>query len=379
MKTSAKCNALISENYPLTIIAEALASEGKSLWLVGGCVRDSLIGKNPKDIDLCTDATPDEQIAIYKDYGFSVHETGLQHGTLTVVMAGEPYEITTLRTEANHDGRHADVTWTTDLEADLARRDLTINAMAVTMTGELIDPFGGASDLEDGIVRFVGNPSDRMKEDYLRILRFFRFHARFASSDHVDPFTMDAIMANVRGLETISVERIWMEMSKIISGPNAVRTMDIIQLSITNAIELPRGNLRKLENALVNGVKNPAVLMAAYLGPYVGTVAQAWKWSKADCQAAMYAIANNNVDLDQLRVLLTRSVPVSVISELAALNGIDRTKVDGWEIPVFPVSGNDLMDRMDPGPQMGQTIRRLRDMWAKSDFTMDKTALLAAI
>jgi tRNA nucleotidyltransferase/poly(A) polymerase len=159
------------------------------LRLVGGVVRDMLSDVTPKDVDLCTDADPEQMMMIFREHGVTFYETGLQHGTLTVNLNGQIYEITSLRTDSNHDGRHAEVTYTRDWLADLARRDLTVNAMALTFDGDLIDPFNGAADLAAKKVRFVGDPNQRMREDYLRILRFFRFHARIANALAIDDET----------------------------------------------------------------------------------------------------------------------------------------------------------------------------------------------
>ncbi len=381
---------ILNDHPAVHTIHAAFQAAGFDLWFVGGCVRDTLNGQLPKDIDMATSATPDQQIQVYRDNGFSYHETGLQHGTITVVMNDEPYEITTLRTETEHDGRHAAVSWTSDIDLDLSRRDLTINAIAMKIDGTIIDPFGGAEDLANGRVRFVGNATERMKEDYLRIMRFFRFHTRFSPNATIDPETREAIMANVNGLSDIAVERIWWEMTKIISDKNAIRTLKLISETISNAIMLPKGNTARLTAALEAGVKNPAILMTAYLGPYVGPVSRDWKWSRAERKAAAltlshtklgadYGLHKNDYSINDLRELLNKHVPREVVSDLAALAGHDRDLIDNWSAPVFPLSGHDLMDRMKPGPEMGETLDKLRNLWRSSDYKMDKDQLLEAI
>ena len=154
-------------------LEKMFADAGFELVFVGGCVRDALLGKEPKDVDLATSATPEEQISLYNQNGIRFIETGLQHGTVTAVLDGEPYEITTYRIDKETDGRHAKVDYTRDLVEDLSRRDLTFNAIAMRFDGTLVDPFDGMADLHNGRVRFVGNAQQRIEEDYLRILRFF--------------------------------------------------------------------------------------------------------------------------------------------------------------------------------------------------------------
>ena len=203
----------------LKALRAAFQSRGFDIRLVGGAVRDILVGVEPKDMDFCTDANPDEQREIYTAHGYRFVETGLQHGTITVVIDHVGYEITSLRTETDHDGRHATVAYTRDWMEDLSRRDFTFNAMAMTFDGEVIDPFGGRDDLQNQMVRFVGDADARVKEDYLRILRWFRFQARFGKPGRIDPAAWQAILDNYKGLKQISRERVWSELKKIVVHP----------------------------------------------------------------------------------------------------------------------------------------------------------------
>ena len=203
----------------LLTLASAFDKQGYDLRIVGGAVRDILLGIKPKDVDISTNATPEQMIELFKDNQIRYIETGLQHGTLTAHLNQQDFEITTLRIDAETDGRHAVVKFTDDWRLDAERRDLTFNAMSLTLDGTLHDYFGGRYDLENRRVRFVGDPMCRIQEDYLRILRYFRFYGRIAvNPDNHNQHTLDVISQCVEGLDRIAVERIWVEMAKILTG-----------------------------------------------------------------------------------------------------------------------------------------------------------------
>jgi len=369
----------------LKTLRAAFMSKGFDLRLVGGVVRDLLRGSTPKDIDLCTDADPDEQIAVYKAGGYSYHETGIQHGTITVVLAGEPYEITSLRTETDHDGRHATVSYTRDWLGDLGRRDLTINAMALTFDGDLIDPFGGVADLSNNVVRFVGSPDDRMNEDYLRILRWLRFHGRMAPTAPLDPETVEAARRCADGLRGISRERVWMEMSKIIAGDGAVGLIDsIYDLGLADPIGLSPGNVDVLEEAR-GRTRNPVSLMCVLVNSDVVTLAADWKWSSEERDLALFLnkfLPTPNIDSDDFMWMLAheghRRDWVVELARLVYPNIADHLAT--VEIPVFPVRGSDLLCAgMEPGQKMGVALKQMKKAWAESNYTLDRDALMSAL
>ena len=201
-----------------------LHGAGYAAYAVGGCVRDSLLGRTPQDWDLCTSARPEQVLALFGE-GQCI-PTGLQHGTVTIKYGGQLYETTTFRTEGAYtDGRHPDeVHFVPDVRQDLARRDFTINAMAYNDAEGLIDPFGGQQDLQQGILRAVGNPATRFEEDALRILRLYRFAARFGFA--IDPPTGQAARALCAHLDCVSVERIEEELSKLLAAPAPAAYLD---------------------------------------------------------------------------------------------------------------------------------------------------------
>ena len=201
-----------------------LHGAGYAAYAVGGCVRDSLLGRIPQDWDLCTSARPEQVLALFGE-GQCI-PTGLQHGTVTIKYGGQLYETTTFRTEGAYtDGRHPDeVHFVPDVRQDLARRDFTINAMAYNDAEGLIDPFGGQQDLQQGILRAVGDPATRFEEDALRILRLYRFAARFGFA--IDPPTGQAARALCAHLDCVSVERIEEELSKLLAAPTPAAYLD---------------------------------------------------------------------------------------------------------------------------------------------------------
>ena len=206
------------------LLLDALHGAGHAAYAVGGCVRDSLLGLDPHDWDLCTSARPEQVMALFGEE--KCIPTGLQHGTVTVKQGGGLYEITTFRTEGAYtDGRHPDeVHFVPDVREDLARRDFTINAMAYNAKEGLVDPFGGQADLQSGILRAVGVPHQRFTEDALRILRLYRFAARFGFA--IDPPTAQAAQELCAHLDCVSVERIEEELSKLLAAPAPAAYLD---------------------------------------------------------------------------------------------------------------------------------------------------------
>lgn len=370
----------------LHALREQFVQRGFDLALVGGVVRDTIAGLPCKDVDLCTNATPDEQIEIYKVNGYRWIETGLQHGTVTVVLAGVPYEITSLRIDTETDGRHATVEYTRDWVQDLARRDLTINAMLMWFDGEVLDPFGGREDLANGVVRFVGNPVDRIREDYLRILRWFRFQGRFGNVDNIDDTTLIAVNENARGLQRISRERVWSEVRRIVQHPTGPRLIwEMCEMRVTNHIDLPDyWSLEVCKNTQA-WTDAPEVLMAAgfdWQNSLVEKLAEKWKWSNSERDHALWLSINAHQRKDLRRLIAVDGASREWVAELAALEGRDewsRNALVHWEFPPFPVDGNDLLALGMKGKVIGNTLHRLKEAWADSGYKATKQELMAMV
>jgi tRNA nucleotidyltransferase (CCA-adding enzyme) len=349
-------------------------SNNYELRIVGGAVRDIALGKTPKDIDLATDATPDEMIAILDKAGIKHKPTGLEHGTLTAILDSEPFEITTLRADTETDGRHAEVKFVKSWEEDAKRRDLTYNAMSMDLSGEIHDYFGGMDDLQNKVSKFVGNPVDRIQEDFLRILRYFRFQGRLATPTW-DKETLQAVADNATGLSKISVERVWMEVSKILSGSNVA---GIVQQMTKTGVSKTIGLVTNDLNKLVDG-GNPIIALAQ-LGNNAD-ISKRWNMSKPEMILLAFLAENKNNVLDKKKVedMIADGIDKEKISALAELQGQKKMADHAMitSVPDFPVTGADLIAMgVKPGPDMGKQLNTLKQQWKASNFKATKDQLL---
>jgi len=367
-------------------LKQAMEAAGHEVRIVGGAVRDLVLGKEPKDIDMATDATPSEMIEIFKAAGIRFEPTGLQHGTLTVILDGEPIEITTLRIDTETDGRHAEVEFTRDWKTDAERRDLTYNAMSVDLDGNLYDYFGGVDDLRAGRSKFVGDASKRMEEDFLRILRYFRFQGRM-SKPSWDRDTLRTIKKKAEGLTQISGERVWMEVSKILAGNNSVDVINKMKLTgVDQHISLPTDRVSELARVRQH-TTDPVVNLVALLGDFydLEEIKARCKISNAEYNKAKFILDNRHVDFEAGFVKRALSQPKANrehIMALAEYLGHEEmiNLINSWSVPHFPITGADLQDAgVEPGPRMGQILRALRKEWEDSDYMLDKQALISKL
>ena len=355
---------------PIKKLDKVFKSNNYELRVVGGAVRDLALDKTPKDIDLATNATPDEMMAILDKADIRHIPSGLEHGTITAILDNEPYEITTLRADKETDGRHAEVEFVKSWEEDAKRRDLTYNAMIMDMEGNVFDYFGGMDDLQDKVSKFVGDPEERITEDYLRILRYFRFQGRL-STPTWDKDTLKAISSNVKGLQQISAERVWQEMGKVLAGNNVANILDYMtKTGVSKVIGLSTNDLNKVKD---NG--NPIVALAQ-TGNTID-IAKRWKLSKVQATMLDFLVKNKNNSLDQKKVedMIADGVDKALITALASLQGKD-VNIDA-EVPNFPVTGADLIAKgMKPGPEIGAKLGQLKQKWKDSNFKSTKDELL---
>lgn len=339
--------------------------------LVGGSVRDAVIGRAIADMDLATPDAPEAVMASLAAAGLKAVPTGLAHGTVTAVADHRGFEVTTLRRDVATDGRHAVVAFTDDWVADAARRDFTINAMSMTASGEVFDYFGGLDDLAEGRVRFVGDAATRIGEDYLRVLRFFRFHARYGRGAP-DGAALAAIRAGVAGLARLSAERVWSELKRILAGPDPAATVALMRdVGVLQAVLPEAGDGQGLAAVVAAGAPDDPVLRLAALIAGDGVAAAArLKLSGAEAArlVALRAaqVPPDDADDDALRRALA-DTPKEVLVGAAWLAGRGealRARLAAMAVPVFPLAGRDLVAASVPaGPAMGEMLRALRSWW----------------
>lgn len=367
----------------LVSLREHFLAQGRDLRFVGGCVRDLLAGAQPKDVDLHTDANPQECELIYQQAGVRVADTGSSHGTFTVVLKGVPYEITSLRQDVSTDGRRATVSYTRDWHADLERRDFTINAMSMGFDGDLMDPFGGAADLSQGVVRFVGDARTRIQEDYLRILRWFRFRGRFGM--HADLDTQLTVRRMAHGLRQISRERVWSEVSKIVSHSlGADLMLEMHQWDVTQHMDLPvEIDWIDLGQHVARMGANPVTVLVALYGSNASEILRAWKASSAEINLAQQlhdAMMNRWTPAYCMAVLGWPRQTAMELALLLEMDSFDRAVLASWDVPQFPVGGADLIQLgMKPGPRFGAVLDQLKQKWAHSGYQMNRHQLLSLV
>ncbi|MGN6376647.1 MAG: CCA tRNA nucleotidyltransferase [Sphingomonas sp.] len=366
----------------LTELADLLAADGGGARFVGGAVRDTLLGLAVADVDIATPLEPEAVIARLKAAGMRVVPTGLAHGTVTAILPEGPIEVTTLRHDVETDGRHATVAFTDDWRADAARRDFTMNALyADPHSGEVFDYFDGFADLRAGRVRFIGDPLQRIAEDHLRILRFFRFHARFG--DTPDAAGLDACTARANDLMALSRERIAAELLKLLVARGAVET---VALMIARGIFVPvlpeitamggaRLALVASAEAAADLPPNPIRRLAALLpdDPALGeAIAARLKLSNADRKRLASAL---HADLAAPRELAYRLGTDQALDRLmlhgdlapAALRAIAD-----WPVPHFPLNGGAIVARgVAKGPEVARLRREVEDRWIAENFPDD--------
>ena len=348
-------------------------------------MRDALAGVDFEDIDLATPDLPTATLAALDAAGLRAVPTGIAHGTVTALVGGRTFEVTTLRRDIATDGRHATVAFTDDFEADAARRDFTFNAMSVDRAGTLFDYFGGAADLTAGRVLFVGDPATRIAEDFLRVLRFFRFYARYARYAFEEPVeaTLKALREGVPGLARLSPERVWLELTRILQAPAPVEALSLAkQLGVLDAI-LPTANVDRLRTMVVRGYPRRSLArLAALTNEPVDQIADRLRMSNAD-RETLRAIREPppEPDLAGLRRALADASQEIVWGRIAVA-GLDPSliaRVASIQPPVFPLQGRDLIAAgATPGPALGQQLAGLRSGWLDGGCVADAAELLDA-
>ncbi|KAJ6668258.1 hypothetical protein lerEdw1_015635 [Lerista edwardsae] len=387
----------------LKSVAELFDKAKYELRIAGGAVRDLLNGMTPQDVDFATTATPTQMKEMFQTAGVRmINNRGEKHGTITARLHEQNFEITTLRIDLITDGRHAEVEFTTDWEKDAERRDLTINSMFLGLDGTLYDYFNGYEDLKNNKVRFVGQANQRIQEDYLRILRYFRFYGRIAQrlDDH-EPKTLEAIKENAKGLAGISGERIWVELKKMLVGNHVNHLVHLMyDLDVAGYIGLPlNGSLKEFDTVCKN-VQNlfpqPMTVLTSLLKvpDDILKLDLRLKISKDEKNLGLFLLKHRR-DLVKATDAAEPLKPyqdfvidskehdtISRICELLKYQGEEHLlkEMQQWSIPTFPISGHDIRKMgISSGKEIGILLQQLRDRWKKSDYQMDKEELLSYV
>jgi len=372
-------------------LAGAFMEAGFEFRSVGGFVRDVIMGVPHKDIDFCTPATPEQMIAIAEARNFRIVDTGSAHDTMTFVIEGESFEVTTLRIDTDTDGRHATVEFTTSFEEDAMRRDFTINAMSMDMYGNVYDYFGGIQDaLADyPIVRFVGNAEDRIREDYLRILRYYRFVARFntiINSEYSSIFNDSSIH---EGLSKISKERVWVEISKILMSAGSKNVLDsLYDHGLNEPIGLPECSIIEDPiddmSSVSEQVQDPITFLSILLRPANINGKQFaidWKMSGGERDKLEWLLSHDpeEISVADLKRFLADGVRPEWVYSFARANYSWHIckDIEAWTIPIFPIKGQDLLDLgFAPGKEIGVWLVTMFRTWESSNYQLPKEHLL---
>ncbi len=364
-----------------------IAALGGAAFFVGGCVRNALLGAPATDLDLATPLTPEAVTERLEAAGLKAVPTGIEHGTITAVWEGHPVEITTFRADVETDGRRAVVRFTTDMAEDAARRDFTVNALYADAEGQVLDPIGGLPDLRARRLRFIGDPVARIREDRLRILRFFRFTAWYAEG--MDAGGLAACRAEAVGVEALAHERLGTEMRKLLAAPDPVAATSAMAEAGVLARVLPGAEAAPLAALLARE-------RAAGMGPHWPTRLAAV--GGQDPEAALrLSRAEGRLLAAILRVAEAQMPPAQAAeaegAEAARAGSLVRAARRGSPLPedfeaaiargtgaVMPLAAADLIAAgWRPGPALGRALAEARALWRASDFTLDRAALIEEV
>jgi poly(A) polymerase len=372
-------------------VFEAFDSSGEEIRIAGGAVRDVLMSLAPAEVDFATTAPPDEIVRLAAAAGLKSVPTGIEHGTVTIVIDGHPFEITTLRRDVETDGRHAKVAFGRNWAEDAMRRDLTINGLFLDASGKIHDFVGGESDIAAKRVRFIGDAKTRIREDFLRILRFFRFTARYGEGapDHE---AMSAAISERHGLDHLSRERIRAELLKFLVAPRAAEIAELMAHAgllgqLLGGVARPR----RLKRLIEISPDSDAVLRLGALGLFI----------EENAERLRERLRLSNEEAVRLKSMAGRPVPGPAMSEnelkavlyrLGPARYRDRVLFAGagragdvaemlalpgrWTAPKFPVGATELMVRgVEKGPRLGSLLARIEEAWIEAGFPEDAKAI----
>jgi len=395
-------------------VFDILNVEGGEARVVGGAVRNSLLGLPAGDVDLATTWRPDEVAERAKAAGIKVVPTGIDHGTVTLVIDGKPFEVTTLRRDVATDGRRAEVAFGTGWKEDAERRDFTINALYANSDGEIFDDVGGLADIESRTLRFIGSAAERVAEDYLRILRFFRFFAHYGSG-RPDAEGLKACAQARAKLSTLSAERVWGEMKKLLAAEDPGRALLWMRQAGVLAEVLPETEKWGIDaipgliaaEKIFSWAPDPLLRLAAMVPPdtdRLKALAERLRLSKAEAAClvrfaeapaiaptlpeaaldrALYRSGKEGI-IARLKLSLAAArrkseTDPAFLAETAAFQRL-LARAEKWQRPDFPLNGADVLKAgIAPGPQVGELLSELENFWVERNFGVDRAALVARL
>ena len=371
---------------PTQKVCAALTDAGAQALFVGGCVRNALLGAPVSDIDIATDARPERVMELAQAAGLKPVPTGIDHGTVTIVSHGIPHEVTTFRRDVETDGRRAVVAYSDKVEEDAARRDFTMNALYARPDGSVLDPLGGLPDLQARRVRFIGQAEDRIREDYLRTLRYFRFHAWYGDADAgFDPGALAAIAATLDGLQALSRERVGAELLKLLGAPDpapsvaAMRSAGVLAQVLSGADDRALAVLIQLEQD-AGAAPDPVRRLAAIAPPEVAATlrlsrAQTQRLTRmrdeASGSASIAELGYRNGAEGGLSETLLRCAFFETPWSSALTEDLRRGAAAS-----FPIRAADLIPDFS-GPALGRKLAELEAQWIASGFALTRKELLA--
>jgi poly(A) polymerase len=384
----------------LARLLTVLDSDGEEARVIGGAVRNALLGEPLGDIDIATTALPEEVVRRVEAHGFKAVPTGIAHGTVTVVIGGRPFEVTTLRSDIETFGRHATVAFGRDWTADAHRRDFTMNALSASRDGVVHDPVGGLADLQARRVRFIGEPLKRIEEDYLRILRFFRFHAAYGRGP-LDPAGLAACIAGRDGLDQLSRERVRMEMLKLMPAPGALTALEAMAdaglllrvlggvpnlmylqrlIELEAALATPADAIRRL-GALAVLIVEDAERLRERLRLSNGENSRLtaigrgwWRAAPPDGQRAREVLYESGVETFTDQVLIGWARSQAPVTDEAWRDFLALPH--HWSVPVFPLRAADFLARgVAKGPALGAALAAAEREWIAAGFPTDEQAV----
>lgn len=391
------------EAEPLARVLAMLDRDGEEARVVGGAVRNTLLGEPPGDIDIATTATPEEVVRRAVAAGFKAVPTGIEHGTVTIVAAGRPFEVTTLREDVETFGRKASVAFGRDWTIDAWRRDFTMNALSVSPDGTLHDPVGGLPDIAARRVRFIGEPAKRIAEDHLRILRFFRFHA-FYGNGAFDPPSLAACIVARESLRGLSRERVRMELVKLLVAPIAA-AVTLQAMAETGILQLVLGGIGRPWDFSAMVSREAALGLAPDATRRLGALAvlieedaerlhgrlrlanveqrrlaaMAAQWwhlgattSEAEARTLLYRLGPGSY-VDRVLLAWSRAGAAALPDDPAWR--LLATVPARWHAPRFPLRASTFMARGLAGPALGAAMREAEAAWIEAGFPSDRAAL----